>query len=198
MIDFKILAVLAALFATPVANASRPIDPVAFMLLNPTPSAGGTPFDLSGANGQLTITYSGVPDAANIWFSNNVNGNNLNQSPATLEPEIEGLMGSGINFAEQNDNAGGGNSASFTNTAIYSVLAVHFGKHELVFDFGQQIAIGSIFTITTSGQAAGLSNFRAYLDPLAQDNLTGVPLPGALWLFGTSLIGLVSLNRKKI
>lgn len=199
------IMLMAALFVTPFAHAkpvtpNTPVaDPLVFTLLSPVPVAND-PFQLSGANGDtLSITYSGVSNASRIWFSKNANGN-TSQDSAELETLIEdsSLFNGNIDFAQDNDNAGGGNSASFTNTSLFSILAVHFGKHELIFDFGKQIALGTTFNITTAGQAAGLSNFRAYLDP----NATGVPpaavpVPTAAWLFGSGLVGLISVNRRK-
>ncbi|QSA96297.1 hypothetical protein [Methylococcus sp. EFPC2] len=193
----RTIVFLASMLAATVAQATAPTpDPLTFSLLAPTPVANSL-FVLTGANGDpLSIKYWGVPNASSIWYSTNANGN-TSQAPSALETIVQDLFGKDVAQSEHVDSLGGGSSASFTSTTPYSILAVHFGKHELVLDFGQIIATGSIFNISTSGQAAGLSNFRTYLDPTAPESISGVPVPMAIWLFGSGLAGLLAFSRRK-
>lgn len=194
MKTIKTIAFLTALFAASAANAAIPAQPV-FSEITPVPAAGSV-FSLAGANGELTLKYWGVQNASDVWFSNNVNGS-ISQSPAPLGTFIGNLTSKSLNQAENVDSLGGGESASFTNTALYSILAVHFGKHELIFDFGQQIALGTTFNISIAGKAAGLSNFRTYLDSDALAAPSSVPVPAAIWLFGSGLVGLIGYSRRR-
>jgi hypothetical protein len=70
-------------------------------------------------------------------------------------------------------------------------LAVHYDNHELLFDFGPAgIAGGTTFTIGSEANPLpnGVSNFRAYAP---------VPVPAAIWLLGSSVLGLFGLSRRK-
>lgn len=160
-----------------------------------------SPLSLAGANGPITVTYGVTPvaqSAATIFFSNTQNADTPNQTLAGIETVVEGLFFNNVTgiAADQVDNAGGGSSASFTNTQTYNYLAVHAGQHEFVFGFASDILAGSTFSITTSGQAAGISNFRSYYDPNSS-GIPGVPVPAAVWLFGSGLVGLIGFGRRK-
>ena len=73
--------------------------------------------------------------------------------------------------------------------SVFKYLALHIGAGTLLFEF--QNAIASL-TITTSGQAAGISNVFGFVETPNE-----VPLPGAIWLLGTALLGFVAFSRRK-
>ena len=77
---------------------------------------------------------------------------------------------------------------TFTPPSAFNFLAVHFGQYELFF----RLLTPSTgpFTISTSGKAAGLSNYRAF------NTVSSVPVPAAVWLFGSGLVGLIGIRRK--
>jgi hypothetical protein len=62
---------------------------------------------------------------------------------------------------------------------------VHAGMHELFFHWATPI---TSLDITTAGKAIGLSNYRAF---------SAVPVPTAVWLFGSGLAGLIGAARRK-
>mgnify|MGYP000199717902 CR=1 FL=1 len=158
-----------------------------------TPVTAGSLIGLSGANGSLDVTYTPAWNAQ-VYFSNDANGDVSNQAAAAVQQTIETVFGLGtgsLSLSGQVDDAGGGSSASYTATNAYNFLAVHFGQHELFFRFLNTVNVGGVFTITTNGQAAGLSNFRAY------SGVNNVPLPAAVWLFGSAFAGLMGFSRKR-
>lgn len=74
--------------------------------------------------------------------------------------------------------------------SVFSFLALHIGAGTLLFEF--QTAISDL-TITTSGRAAGISNVFGF----PGGGQSEVPVPGAIWLLGTALLGFIGLSRRK-
>ena len=74
--------------------------------------------------------------------------------------------------------------------SVFSFLALHIGAGTLLFEFQNAI---SDLTITTSGRAAGISNVFGFPD----GGQSEVPVPGAIWLLGTALLGFIGLSRRK-
>lgn len=146
------------------------------------------------------FTYSVFP-ADKIWyFDDNITPQNVVNIKAVTEAQF-GLASGALTFASACDkptsvctNASGGASGStntFASTVAFNYLAIHFGKSELLFYWDNPI---SNFSFTdTEGTFKGLSNYRAYSDGLSE-----VPLPAAGWLFGSALIGLMGLRRRKL
>jgi hypothetical protein len=73
--------------------------------------------------------------------------------------------------------------------SVFKYLALHIGAGTLLFEF--QNAIASL-SITTSGQAARIRNVFGFVE-----TPNAVPLPGAIWLLSTALLGFVALSRRK-
>ena len=73
--------------------------------------------------------------------------------------------------------------------SVFKYLALRIGAGTLLFEF--QNAIASL-SITTSGQAARISNVFGFVE-----TPNAVPLPGAIWLLSTALLGFVALSRRK-
>lgn len=163
---------------------ASPMVQAAFMSVGP-----GSPLNLAGANGAITVTFSPSP-ATEIYFSNDKDDFNPQDQDhiGSVIEDTFGLASGALVNGDKVDNAGGGSSASFTSTQAYEYLAVHFGKHELLFHFANSITAGTVFSITTEGRAAGLSNFRSY---------SVIPIPAAVWLFGSGLLGLLGASRRK-
>jgi hypothetical protein len=177
--------------ATPVASLSNIISPVS------------SPFTFQGTNGKVTVTYSGATPVRLAVGANTLSS----QDYATVGAGVKTVFGTGAFNSDQfqvdtaatiMDKA---SVAHFVSSVTYNYLAVHFGQHEMFFDFGKAgVAAGTAFNIATSGPAAGLSNFRAYSD-LAKivhpATTSTVPVPGAVWLFGSGLVGLVGMRKRK-
>ncbi len=88
---------------------------------------------------------------------------------------------------------------------VSNIVTVTFGDWSTMLDYSGQAPTNVFdhrtftFTTTETGvlsfyDAAANVNFGAYLDNV-QVNL--VPIPAALWLFGSGLVGLVVLRRKR-
>jgi hypothetical protein len=149
-----------------------------------------------------TVTYS--PSPAHVW---SYDGNITNQSAANIKTVVETKYGiSGLTLVSQCDNptsgCSGGASATANNGANqfvsdgYDYLAIHFGQGELLFHWLYNL---HDVTFEISGLPKGLSNYRAYTDGNEPPPPPPVPLPAAAWLFGSALLGFVSLsNRRKI
>lgn len=135
----------------------------------------------------FTATYSPTTNVETIWFNPSVSP----QDAETVAMSITDQFGGTLTLVGQDDDYTSG-SISLPNDA-FDVLAVHLGGagggNELLFFFDTAI---TSFDVTTFDQGGGnnLSNFRAY-------NTSVVPLPAAAWLFGSALVGLVGVARRK-
>lgn len=73
------------------------------------------------------------------------------------------------------------------------MLAIHLGGqgggNELLFFFDTPITSFDVDTFSQGG-SSNLSNFRAY-------NTGVMPIPAAVWIFGSGLLGLIGIARKK-
>ena len=160
----------------------------AFLDVTLSPSVKAGTLNLLSGKKAVTVNFSGTSFVEQIWFSNDQNGDLPNQSPDDIRTSVENKFGvTGlVNVA---DGLISGNSASISTANPFSYLAIHFGKYELFFKF---LTSTTDFQISTNGSAAGLSNFRTY-----DARPSSVPVPGAVWLFGSALLSLAGLKRKK-
>ncbi len=153
------------------------------------PVGPASPLNLAGSNGPVTVTYTGAT-ASEILFSNNQNSDVGNQSAANVASVMNTAFSLPLGTIHtpvvgQVDNLGGGSSATISTVNPFDYLAVHAGQHELFFHWTTPI---TSLNITTDGQAIGLSNYRAF---------SAVPVPTAVWLFGSGLLGLIGAARRK-
>lgn len=153
--------------------------------LNPKVSAGT--LNLAGALGPVTVKFKSDSIVDQIWFSNNQAGDLHDQSPTTIGTAMEHQFGV-TGLLPLDDGIISGRRAEINTIEPFTYLAIHFGRHELFFKFLTAI---DEFEITTSGSAAGLSNYRTFGNP------SPVPVPAAVWLFGSALAGLCGFKRRK-
>jgi len=134
-------------------------------------------------NGGITVNYSDPSTVAQIfWYDANLPGG---QGPDNVASAVSSVFGiSTPTLVSQDDSFTTGDISSDP----FNYLAVHFGSNELLFSFLSPV---TSFEITTSGQGAGLSNYRTYSG-------SPVPVPAAVWLFGSGLAGLISSARRKL
>ena len=113
------------------------------------------------------------------------------QSPTAIAAGASVATGESFVASDINKIVTGGNSYTYdpVGDSVFKYLALHIGAGTLLFEF--QNAIASL-SITTSGQAAGISNVFGFVETPNE-----VPLPGAIWLLGTALLGFVALSRRK-
>ena len=159
----------------------------AFVDVTLTPKVSAGTLNLNGALGTVTVKFKSDSIVDQIWFSNNQAGDLQNQNPTTIGAAMEQQFGV-TGLVALNDGPISGNRAEINTIEPFTYLAVHFGRHELFFKFLTAI---DEFEITTSGRAAGLSNFRTFGTP------SPVPVPAAVWLFGSAFAGLGLFKRRK-
>ena len=96
----------------------------------------------------------------------------------------------GFNFGILGDGSIGtsGNAGPFTNvqTSVYwsdTEYSYHTG---LAWDFG-----------TLNGlQGTSIKTYQNYAWAVTPEQMNAIPVPGAVWLFGTGMVGLLSLQRR--
>ena len=92
------------------------------------------------------------------------------------------------------DNDDSTDLQSIATSDPYNYLAVHVGGGELLFRFYDTFN-GPFKIQKTDGTGGGLSNYRSYLSPEIHAP-TATPVPAAVWLFGSGLVGLIGIRRK--
>lgn len=166
-----------------VANA-------AYFQIAPVPQANdGEVVSVIGPN--ETITYSPFANVVSIWNSNEVSP----QDPDSVKDSITDQFGGTLSLVGQNDSFGGGQLTSNP----FNILAIHYGGptggNEVLFFFN---TLMTAFDVRIAPH--GVSNFRAFtgsggdIPPIAGNE---VPVPAAVWLFGSGLLGLIGAARKK-
>jgi len=174
------------------------------------PSALDGSFDFTavtkGKVGTVTFTYDGakpVGIAAGADFKD--------QSPESVGTVLKTVFGlDSLKTVSYGDAGGSSQSsvninegvASFTSEIAFNYLAIHLGGMNVFFDFGSTgVAAGKTLRLTTDGN--GFSNFRAYstlaavTPPTTTPGTSPVPVPGAVWLFGSGLAGLIGMRKRK-
>lgn len=163
---------------------------------------------VSLTNDSQSISFKFAPGTVEkLWWSSDANPDDFaNQNVTTIANEINDIFGAGTinlpsDFVAQGDyNAlGSGFSGSNDRNGTISLnnsfnfLAIHLGSNELFFKLLSPVDTFSIYDIESSrGNGAGLSNFRAF-----NTAPSAVPVPAAIWLFGSALAGLVGTSRRK-
>ena len=157
----------------------------------------------NSAGGMLSL------DAANTWIGNlTVDGVSGWRLPDTLQPdptcgyqssdESSGFDCTGSEMGNMFYNALGNSSGSLTNTGPFSNLfpanfwsATKFeplpGIDDLAWSFN--MAIGN--------QAWTVDRNSMFIWAMQSGDVSAVPVPAALWLFGSGLIGLISVAKRK-
>jgi hypothetical protein len=155
---------------------------------------------VSLANEGQSISFSFTPGVVEkLWWSNDGNpGDFANQNASTIAAEINEVFGANtVNFATDfvdQGNFNGGDAGAISLNNSFNFLAIHLGTNELFFKLLSPVKEFSIFDIVGSRRnGAGLSNFRAF-DTTPPN---AVPVPAAVWLFGSALAGLVGTSRRK-
>lgn len=113
------------------------------------------------------------------------------QDTAAITAGVNAATGESFTVSDVDKIVTSGNSYTYdpAGNAVFNYLALHIGAGTLLFEF--QNAIASL-TITTSGRASGISNVFGFTEGQSE-----VPVPGAIWLLGTALLGFVGLSRRK-
>jgi hypothetical protein len=138
-----------------------------------------------------TITYSPFNKVASIWNSNTVSP----QDADSVKDSITDQFGGSLTLVDDGDFGGG----LLETLNPFNILAIHYGGptggNEVLFFFN---TLMTAFDVEIAPH--GVSNFRAFtgsggdIPPIAGNE---VPVPAAVWLFGSGLLGLIGAARKK-
>ena len=163
----------------------------AYVQLVSTPQVNDGSIDLPPAG--FTATYSPTAGVNSIFFNPSVKP----QNPSSVAGSITDQFGGTLMLAGQNDSFSSG-SISLDNP--FDVLAVHLGGagggNELLFFFNAPVKSFTVMTFSQGG-SNNLSNFRAYNSNGTVTLPDPIPLPAAAWLFGSALLGLAGVARRK-
>jgi hypothetical protein len=157
--------------------------------------------------GNITVSYDPSPALAVKYYD----GNLTPQDPADVAGYTEdafGLAAGSLTYVAGCDSPTGGCTNAtgstttgtfqniFSSTNGFNYLSMHFGTAQLAFVWSSAITdfqIGLAQNGTGEPTFGGLSNFRAYSGALPPSE---VPIPAAVWLFGSALLGMVGISRR--
>jgi hypothetical protein len=174
------LALAASLLASGSVSAA-----FSWTALPDTTAEGTYTYSLAGTPLGGTFTV-GTTNPTSIWydFSDSPNWGGAPQQNSAFDALMPGNT---VTFGE-NSTSFSGNTISLGGLANY--VAVHFGGGSLLFYFQSAVSSLTLDTSSITGAGAGLSSWSS-------DAQSAVPVPGAIWLLGTALIGFVGLSRRK-
>ncbi len=131
---------------------------------------GATPPDLSNDNFGVTI-FTGMDTTNSVSYSHHGGWNNLGKPENTSNPFYNPGVGSGMTYLKHDD------TVDATNYIEFDAVA------------------GQVYTIALGGNGVGRwnSNVAGY-----ELNISAVPVPGAVWLFGSALMGFLGLQKRKM
>jgi len=172
---------------------------IAFMLAMLLPSAGHA---LVVNTLPAGVTVSPLPFAA-VRSTTDANSDIGAQNPATVETALEsaawfnqpltfvGGGACGVSPAVDNgcsafDLGGGNSNKGGTSNFEANVFGIHYGNNFIAVLYSDLV---SGFEI--NGLRNGVSNIYAFT------TVTAVPLPAAVWLFGTAILALLGVTRRR-
>jgi hypothetical protein len=150
--------------------------------------------DYTGTLPSTTISWATNNGSATVTFNQTVADAWLDVTPPTEQNPVSIAAGTstatGQSFAPSDLTSfqPGGNSITYDPAGVFNYLALHLGAGTLLVQF--QNAIGNV-SFTTIGQGSGISNVYGIAGP------NEVPVPGAIWLLGTALLGFIGLSRRE-
>ncbi len=180
---------------------------VVFCIFVVNANAGLITFNNWGANPQtvdnVTYTLNGYSDAFNSagqvnLFTNSGGNAQLNTWPTTyllnlsdgdyFEYTIQTASGYEFDWAAMSYNVAAGSSMTTQITAGGNTYSLTQPGNPFI-DFGNGITSLTVRNIFTAGQIQGSSHTNSFA-------VAATPIPGAIWLLGTGVLGLFGLRRK--
>lgn len=148
------------------------------------------------------VTVSPLPFAA-VRSTTDANSDIGPQNPANVESKLESadwfnrdliFVGGGAcgaspavaNGCSAFDNGGGPSNKGGTSNFEANVFGIHYGNNFIAVLYSDLV---SGFEI--NGLGNGVSNIYAFT------TVTAVPLPAAVWLFGTAILALLGVTRRR-
>lgn len=165
-------------------------------------AAAGLVLSLSSANATV-VAYgqAGFPSVTVTpntftqgFYSNDSNTDVGNQSPANVTSVLSGWFGQSLTFVGGGacgaspsysnnctafDNGGGNSNKGGISNLMAQVFGVHFGNRFIAFSYSAPVNGFQIL-----GLRFGVSNIYAF------NGTPEVPVPGAIWLMGSAMVGL--------
>jgi hypothetical protein len=133
------------------------------------------------------VTFQPAP-ADLILYGTNADFNP--QNPGHIETVIEDWTGAELTLVSESSMNSGRAGLIDVDANVY---AIHFGDNELVFGFADRPD-----DFTFAGLDYDISNYRAYqCDNCGSIQTNEVPLPAAVWMFGSAMLGLGGIARKR-
>jgi hypothetical protein len=165
----------------------------------------GTPNDTQA----FTVTANNNPSSGALTVNQDLA---VNVAPAGAINSLSSGVSGGYNYLDEiyNPTANQVTGGTFNFTAIingnYSASGTTTGSHQLIsinnfWTIGQNFTFDGTNTIFT----ASISNYDPAANQInleykifgASTALTAVPVPAAVWLFGSALAGFLGFNRRK-
>jgi hypothetical protein len=145
-------------------------------------SAGTTNSEL----GSFEVKFDGFVNAHNALGTNAANLNGSSGSDSSNDPGANAATGFGVNW---------GGASSFN-------AAGAIGESMEFFFLAQNGTLpGGNITSARYGNTEGFATWTLNADSsfvyMAPDAVSAVPVPAAVWLFGSGLLGLVGISRRK-
>ncbi len=148
------------------------------------------------------VTVSPLPFAA-VRSTTDSNTDIGSQNPANVESKLEsaawfntpltfvggGACGTSPAFANgctAFDNGGGPANKGGSSTFEANVFGIHYGNNFIAVLYSDLVS-----TFEINGLRNGVSNIYAFT------TVTAVPLPAAIWLFGTAMLALLGITRRR-
>ena len=135
------------------------------------------------------------PSATSVWTTLDAQGDIGNQGTGNpnLSAWITSTSGNSgaLTLVSSNDSLSGSTGSFDFGNNLANFVAVHYGQAESLFYFQNGI---TNFDLDFIQGNFGLSNYRAY----GSENPSAVPIPGAIWLFGSALFGFVGLSKRNM
>jgi hypothetical protein len=161
---------------------------------------------------------SNGPSLTGVATTNGNDGNVWNPAMSPLDGYTAALSMDNIFYYAGNNNGFLGASNSYVSSPATS--ATGFAGGSWGFNFGGVAGWGTGFDNTLTGLNGGMKMTFLAIDPNSQDlapiantfagtwsvnaaagtlnyNVSAVPVPAAVWLFGSGLLGLVGIGRRK-
>lgn len=200
-------ASIAALF-TDRANFENQLDVFVTDDYNQTlyPDLVYTDADMSAVLGETIYQATGftdtnlVPDDGGGYYCAGCNGSFLLDFTATSVGGAAGVFG--VGFDIYGDENVSGNTAFVTygdnSTANFTLPDASFGEFPF-WGITDNLLISTIHIGLVDGGSNTSNSVRMALDNLtigSAADVSAVPIPAAIWLFGTALLGFTGLSRK--
>lgn len=163
--------------------------------------SGDAPYTQTGKLGNKVGKDLGLYDAkwgssaTSVWTTFDANTDVGSQGIGNSDltdwiKDASGYNGS-LTLVSNVDALGGGTTGAFNfGNNLVNYLAVHYGQGESLFYFANGV---SQFDLSFIQGSFGLSNYRAYGD----DSPSAVPVPAAVWLFGSVLFGFAAFSKRR-